>query len=77
MFFCMNVIYAKGNFFFTVMFFVYTDSRELYKISNQQTIGLTEVEFMQLVVDGVKLLIRIEKRLEDNTGIDDLVPAQK
>lgn len=55
----------------------YTDSHGLYKISNQQTIGLTEVEFTQLVVDGVKLLIRIEKRLEDNAGIDDLVPAQK
>ncbi|KAK2869168.1 hypothetical protein Q7C36_001039 [Tachysurus vachellii] len=53
------------------------NSHGLYKISNQQTIGLTEVEFMQLVVDGVKLLIRIEKRLEDNAGIDDLVPAQK
>ncbi|KAI5101058.1 hypothetical protein C0J45_8261 [Silurus meridionalis] len=54
-----------------------SNSHGLYKISNQQTIGLTEVEFMQLVVDGVKLLIRIEKRLEDNAGIDDLVPAQK
>ncbi|XP_066504486.1 zgc:172076 [Hoplias malabaricus] len=49
----------------------------LYKISNQPTIGLTEVELTQLVVDGVKLLIRIEKRLENNGGIDDLVPAQK
>ncbi|KAF4083276.1 hypothetical protein AMELA_G00138040 [Ameiurus melas] len=53
------------------------NSDGLYKISNRQTIGLTEVEFVQLVVDGVKLLIRIEKRLEDNAGIDDLVPAQK
>ncbi|KAM9461666.1 creatine kinase, testis isozyme [Clarias gariepinus] len=53
------------------------DSNGLYKISNQQTIGLSEVEFTQLVVDGVKLLIRIEKRLEDNVDIDDLVPAQK
>lgn len=59
------------------MFSLYTDSHGWYKISNQQTIGLTEVEFTQLVVDGVKLLIRIEKRLEDNAGIDDLVPAQK
>ncbi|XP_062869336.1 zgc:172076 [Trichomycterus rosablanca] len=54
-----------------------TDSPELYKISNQQTIGLTEVEFTQIVVDGVKLLIRIEKRLKDDAGIDDLVPAKK
>ncbi|KAG9266420.1 creatine kinase, testis isozyme-like [Astyanax mexicanus] len=49
----------------------------MHKVSNQQTIGLTEVELTQLVVDGVKLLIRIEKRLENNGGIDDLVPAQK
>lgn len=59
------------------MFSVYADEHGLYKISNQQTIGLTEVEFTQLVVDGIKLLIRVEKRLEDNVGIDDLVPAQK
>ncbi|RXN24470.1 creatine testis isozyme-like protein [Labeo rohita] len=49
----------------------------IYKISNLQTIGFNEVELTQLVVDGVKLLIRMEKRLENNGGIDDLVPTQK
>ncbi|XP_017539254.2 zgc:172076 isoform X1 [Pygocentrus nattereri] len=49
----------------------------MYKICNRQTIGLTEVELTQLVVDGVNLLIRMEKRLENNEGFDDLVPAQK
>ncbi|KAI4872814.1 hypothetical protein NFI96_016144 [Prochilodus magdalenae] len=48
-----------------------------FKISNQPTIGLTEVELTQLVVDGVKLLIRMEKRLKNKGGIDDLVPTQK
>lgn len=54
-----------------------TDCPGIYKISNLQTIGFNEVELTQLVVDGVKLLIRMEKRLENNGGIDDLVPAQK
>ncbi|XP_051549450.1 zgc:172076 [Myxocyprinus asiaticus] len=49
----------------------------VYKISNLQTIGFNEVGLMQIVVDGVKLLIRMEKRLKNNGGIDDLVPAQK
>uniref|UniRef100_UPI003D7D4BCD zgc:172076 n=1 Tax=Danio rerio TaxID=7955 RepID=UPI003D7D4BCD len=54
-----------------------TSDPGVYKISNLQTIGVTEVGLTQLVVDGVKLLIRMEKRLENNGGIDDLVPAQK
>ncbi|TRZ01108.1 hypothetical protein DNTS_007834, partial [Danionella cerebrum] len=49
----------------------------IYKVSNLQTIGIPEVALTQLVVDGVKLLIRMEKRLENNGGIDDLFPAQK
>ncbi|XP_039513129.1 zgc:172076 isoform X2 [Pimephales promelas] len=49
----------------------------VYKISNLQTIGLTEVVLTQLVVDGVKLLIRMEKRLKNNSGIEDLVPTRK
>ncbi|XP_021413077.1 zgc:172076 [Oncorhynchus mykiss] len=54
-----------------------TDCSEVYNISNAQTIGLDEVGFTQLVVDGVKLLIRMEKRLEGEEKIDDLVPLQK
>ncbi|XP_030628805.1 creatine kinase M-type [Chanos chanos] len=54
-----------------------TDCAGVYKISNIQTIGMTEVQITQLVVDGVKLLIAMEKRLENNGGIDDLVPTQK
>ncbi|KAI7804198.1 zgc:172076 [Triplophysa rosa] len=49
----------------------------IYNISNLQTIGFNEVELTQLVVDGVKLLIRMEKRLENNSSIEDLVPTKK
>uniref|UniRef100_A0A3B4GJY1 creatine kinase n=1 Tax=Pundamilia nyererei TaxID=303518 RepID=A0A3B4GJY1_9CICH len=54
-----------------------TDSPELYNISNMATFGFTEVALTQLVVDGVKLLTIMEKRLEGNLSIDELVPAQK
>ncbi|XP_030580445.1 creatine kinase M-type [Archocentrus centrarchus] len=54
-----------------------TESPELYNISNMATFGLTEVQLTQLVVDGVKLLIIMEKKLEGNLNIDELVPAQK
>jgi len=32
-------------------------------------------EFVQLVIDGVEALIKMEKRLEEGESIDDLVPA--
>ncbi|XP_039469848.1 zgc:172076 isoform X1 [Oreochromis aureus] len=54
-----------------------TDSPELYNIGNMATFGFTEVALTQLVVDGVKLLIIMEKRLEGSLSIDELVPAQK
>ncbi|XP_041641103.1 zgc:172076 [Cheilinus undulatus] len=54
-----------------------TESPALYRVSNVATFGVSEVELTQLVVDGVKLLIAMEKRLEDGRDIDDLVPAQK
>ncbi|XP_006806880.1 creatine kinase B-type, partial [Neolamprologus brichardi] len=54
-----------------------TNSPELYNISNMATFGFTEVALTQLVVDGVKLLTIMEKRLEGNLSIDELVPAQK
>ncbi|KAM4604482.1 creatine kinase, testis isozyme [Polymixia lowei] len=54
-----------------------TECPGLYRVSNNHTIGLTEVELAQLVVDGVKLLIAMETRLEGNAGIHDLLPTQK
>ncbi|XP_071380520.1 creatine kinase M-type [Centroberyx affinis] len=54
-----------------------TESPALYRVSNAATFGPSEVELTQLVVDGVKLLVAMEKRLEAGGGIDDLVPTQK
>ncbi|KAG5279105.1 hypothetical protein AALO_G00106140, partial [Alosa alosa] len=54
-----------------------TDKPGLYIVTNTPTIGFTEVGVVQLVVDGVKLLISMEKRLENHGGIDDLVPTHK
>ncbi|XP_032818370.1 creatine kinase B-type-like [Petromyzon marinus] len=49
----------------------------VFDISNADRIGFSEVELVQMVVDGVKLLVEMEKRLEKGASIDDLVPAPK
>ncbi|XP_028267303.1 creatine kinase M-type isoform X2 [Parambassis ranga] len=54
-----------------------TESPVLYCVSNVPTFGISEVGLAQLVVDGVKLLITMEKRLESGRDIDEVVPAQK
>ncbi|XP_072239651.1 creatine kinase M-type [Leuresthes tenuis] len=54
-----------------------TDSPTLYHVSSAATFGPNEVELTQLVVDAVKLLIAMEKRLERDIDIDELVPTQK
>lgn len=46
-------------------------------MSNAATFGLSEVVLTQLVVDGVKLLVAMEKRLEGGRDVDDIVPTQK
>jgi protein-arginine kinase len=46
-----------------------------FDISNADRLGISEVELVQLVVDGVNHLIKIEKRLEKNQKIDDLIPC--
>ena len=48
-----------------------------YDISNADRLGFSEVELVQGVIDGVNLLIEMEKRLEKGGNIDDLIPAQK
>ncbi|KAJ8361544.1 hypothetical protein SKAU_G00180690 [Synaphobranchus kaupii] len=53
-------------------------SSGVFKVSNVPTIGFTEVELTQVLVDGVKLLIVMERTLEDPEGsIHHLIPAQK
>ncbi|KAM7376396.1 hypothetical protein PAMP_006132 [Pampus punctatissimus] len=49
----------------------------VFDISNADRLGFSEVELVQMVVDGVKLLVEMEKKLEKGQSIDDLMPAQK
>lgn len=49
----------------------------VYDISNADRLGFSEVELVQFMVDGVKLLIVMEKRLEKGESIDDIMPSQK
>ena len=46
----------------------------VFDISNLDRLGTSEVEQCQMVIDGVKLLVEMEKRLEAKESIDDLVP---
>ncbi|KAM7419963.1 hypothetical protein PAMA_016867 [Pampus argenteus] len=54
-----------------------TESPALFSVSNVATFGPSEVELTQLVVDGVKLFIAMETRLEGDRDIDELIPTQK
>jgi len=45
-----------------------------YDISNADRLGFSEVQLVQGVVDGVNLMIEMEKRLEKGESIDDLIP---
>ena len=47
----------------------------VYDISNSDRIGFSEVQLVQKVVDGVKLLIQMEKCLDKGKDINDLLPA--
>ena len=45
-----------------------------FDVSNLDRLGFSEVELVQKVVDGVKLLVEMEKRLMKGESIDDLLP---
>ncbi|KAG7232956.1 hypothetical protein INR49_005808 [Caranx melampygus] len=45
-------------------------------ISNANRLGFSEVELVQMVVDGTKLLIKMERELEKGQSIDDMMPAE-
>lgn len=49
----------------------------VFDISNADRLGSSEVEQVQLVVDGVKLMVEMEKKLEKGESIDGMIPAQK
>ncbi len=46
----------------------------VWDISNADRIGFSEVELVQKVVDGVKLLVEMEKALEAGNSIDEMMP---
>jgi creatine kinase len=46
-----------------------------YDISNADRLGFSEVCLVQRVVDGLRLLIEMEKKLEADESIDDMVPT--
>ncbi|XP_071960091.1 creatine kinase, flagellar-like isoform X1 [Antedon mediterranea] len=45
-----------------------------FDISNSDRLGSSEVEQVQMLIDGVELLIKMEKALEGRKSIDDLLP---
>jgi len=49
----------------------------IFDLSNSDRLGFSEVELVQGVIDGVALLIEMEKRLEQDGSIDDLIPQKK
>lgn len=46
----------------------------VYDISNADRLGKSEVQLVQAVVDGVELLVEMEKALERGKSIDHLIP---
>ena len=48
----------------------------VFDLSNADRIGFSEVELVQMVVDGVKLLVEMEKKLEKGEAIEYLIPEQ-
>jgi len=48
-----------------------------FDISNADRLGFSEVQLVQGVVDGVNLLIEMEKKLEKGDSIEDLIPEQQ
>ena len=49
----------------------------VFDISNADRLGFSEVELVQFVIDGVNLLVQMEKKLEKGESIDDLIPNRK
>ena len=47
----------------------------VFDVSNSDRLGFSEVELVQRVVDGVKILVEMEKALEGGNAIDKLIPT--
>ena len=46
-----------------------------FDISNAERLGKSEVQLIQMVIDGVGKFIEMEKRMEKGKRLDDLLPA--
>ena len=49
------------------------DDSGIFDISNLDRLGHSEYELVQAVVDGVKILVNLEKALEKGEDIDDAI----
>jgi len=49
----------------------------VFDVSNADRLGFSELELLQFMTDGVRLLIDMEKRLEKKEKIDDLIPEKR
>ena len=48
----------------------------VYDISNRDLLGFSEVQLVQKIVDGVERMVEVEKQLERNQSIYDLLPPK-
>jgi len=49
----------------------------IYDVSNADRLGYSELALLTFVVDGVRLLIEMEKKLEKGESIEALIPKEK
>merc|ERR1712008_535390 len=47
-----------------------------FDISNSDRLGKSEVQLVQQLIDGINLIIEMEKRLESRRSIEDLMPEK-
>lgn len=53
-----------------------SEDAEWFDISNGDRLGYSELELVQLVVDGVNLFVKMEAALQAGKSIDDLIPKK-
>ncbi|XP_065831204.1 creatine kinase B-type-like [Oscarella lobularis] len=47
----------------------------VFDVSNADRLGWSEVELVQMVIDGVKLLVQMEKTLEKGESLEEMIPS--
>ena len=68
------IIFSPDFYFFYVAGELTEAVGGVYDVSNLDRLGTSEVEQVNCVIKGVKLIIEMEKRLEKGESIDDLIP---